>query len=191
VSFPVRASFGWAAALAGLVTLVPFAAAPAAVDTGQAVRGTLADAPAPGLRARSVAGEELDLDTLLARGPVVIDFWATWCKPCVQAMPELERLHQDYGARGVSVIGVSEDGPRNYSKVRPFASRMGITFPLVLDEDGHLQDAWQVPALPTTFVVGSGRRILHVQQGYRPGTIKGIEQAVQAALGDTATGPRE
>jgi peroxiredoxin len=63
---------------------------------------------------------------------------------------------------------------------------MGITFPLVLDEDGRLQDSWQVPALPTTFVVGAGGRILHVQQGYRPGTVVAIEQAVRAALGDSA-----
>jgi peroxiredoxin len=158
----------------------------AAVDVPQAARGTLADAPAPALRARSVTGESIDLTELLARGPVVVDFWATWCKPCIQAMPELERLHQTYAARGVTVIGVSEDGPRNYSKVRPFASRMGITFALVLDEDGRMQDAWQVPALPTTFVVGADGHILHVQQGYRPGTVDAIEQAVRAALGDSA-----
>jgi peroxiredoxin len=133
-----------------------------------------------------VTGESIDLTELLARGPVVVDFWATWCKPCIQAMPELERLHQTYAARGVTVIGVSEDGPRNYSKVRPFASRMGITFALVLDEDGRMQDAWQVPALPTTFVVGADGHILHVQQGYRPGTVDAIEQAVRAALGDSA-----
>jgi len=180
-----------AIALAALMTLAAIGPAWPAVDTGQAAHGTLADAPAPGLRARSVAGESIDLDTLLARGPVVVDFWATWCKPCVQAMPELERLHRNYAERGVSVIGVSEDGPRNYSKVRPFASRMGITFPLVLDEDGRMQDAWQVPALPTTFVVGSGRRILLVQQGYRPGTEKLIEQAVRSALGDSTAGSRE
>lgn len=137
---------------------------------------------APSFRIRDLEGRTLVLDSLRARGPVLVDFWATWCKPCLAALPELEAIHRRLGPRGLSVIGISVDGPRNYSRVRPFVRRMGMRFPIALDENGALQEAWQVRAVPTTFLIGRDGAVVEVVQGYRPGDAVALERKIVALL---------
>ena len=132
---------------------------------------------------RSVTGEKLELSALRSRGPVLIDFWATWCSPCLAALPELESLHRRYGSRGLTVIGVSIDGPRNYARVRPFAARLGLSFPIVLDHEGRLQESFGVIAIPTSILVDSSGNVALATQGYRPGEGAGLEAAIARLLG--------
>jgi thiol-disulfide isomerase/thioredoxin len=61
---------------------------------------------------------------------VVLNFWATWCAPCLQEMPELVKLQRSYGAREVQVIGISADGPETVEQVPAFARRLEINFPV-------------------------------------------------------------
>lgn len=144
-----------------------------------------ADEKKPGisaLRVQPLAGEEIVLADRLARGPVVFDFWATWCRPCAFSLPELQKLHEQYGSRGLTVIGVSLDGPRNASKVRPFAQRLGLTFPNVLDDKGDLQRLFQVQALPTSFLLSPAGEVVSVQFGYRPGEEKRLAEEIEKLL---------
>jgi peroxiredoxin len=138
---------------------------------------------APPFTARTLEDKRIDLAGLTRRGPVLLDFWATWCEPCVASLPELERIQQRYLARGLTVVGISVDGPRNFSKVRPFVSRYGLTFPVVLDEDGSLSERYQVRALPTSFLIDGAGRVVHVQTGYRPGINDEVEAAVRVLTG--------
>ena len=103
-----------------------------------------------------------------------------------QPAPEIQKLHERYAARGLTVIGVSEDGPRNFSKVRPFASRLGLRYPIALDEDGTLQERFQVRALPTTVLIGRDGRVVSFHAGYRPGFAAELDAAIAAALGGAA-----
>ena len=63
----------------------------------------------------------------------VIDFWATWCQPCVSSIPKLVEIRSDYMDKGVAFIGISVDSPRNLSKVKPFSHSLGIDYPVLLD----------------------------------------------------------
>ena len=143
-------------------------------------------APAARFEAKTLDGTKLDLETLRRRGPVLIDFWATWCKPCEASIPELEALHRRYGPRGLTVIGVSVDGPRNYAKVRPFVARHGITYPVVLDDDGRLQAGYQVRAMPTSVLVDTSGMVARVMQGFRPGEGQSLAKAIESLLGSPA-----
>jgi thiol-disulfide isomerase/thioredoxin len=138
--------------------------------------------PAPRFRIKDLSGRTLDLDQLRQGGPVLLDFWATWCKPCHAAVPTLEAWHKQYGAQGLTVIGISVDGPRNYTKVRPFASRMGITYPVAIDQDGRLQQLYQVIAMPTAILVAPNGTIATVRVGYRPGENAALEEKIRALL---------
>ena len=140
---------------------------------------SLESARAPAFRTRTVSGDALSLEKLLARGPVLLDFWATWCHPCLAELPELEALHRRYRERGLTVIGVSEDGPRNFARVRPFAAKLGLTFPIVLDEDGRIQQLYQARALPTTVLIDAAGVIVTVREGYRPGDTRRLETAIE------------
>ena len=139
-------------------------------------------APATRFRVTGLDGTRLELDQLRRRGPVLIDFWATWCKPCLSSIPELQALHERFGPRGLTVLGVSVDGPRNYAKVRPFVARLGITYPVTLDSDGRLQADYQVRAMPTTVLVDTAGMIVHMTQGYRPGEGEALAAAIAQLL---------
>jgi cytochrome c biogenesis protein CcmG/thiol:disulfide interchange protein DsbE len=139
-------------------------------------------APAPRFKARTIDGQKIELDRLRRSGPVLLDFWATWCKPCLAAIPELQAMHKEYAGRGLTVVGISVDGPRNFAKVRPFVARLGIGYPVVLDEDGSLQQKYQVRAMPTTVLVDTAGSIVKVVQGFRPGEGAELKRAVEALL---------
>jgi cytochrome c biogenesis protein CcmG, thiol:disulfide interchange protein DsbE len=142
---------------------------------------------APAFKTRTLDGHPLDLATLTHRGPVLLDFWATWCEPCIASLPELEAIQRRHQARGLTIVGISADGPRNFSKVRPFVARYDLTFPIVLDEDGSLVERYQVRAMPTTILIDGSGRIVTVRTGYRPGANDEIEAAIRTLL--TAAAP--
>jgi cytochrome c biogenesis protein CcmG/thiol:disulfide interchange protein DsbE len=127
-------------------------------------------------------GTGLKLEDLITKGPVLLDFWATWCKPCAASLPELQAMHETYADRGLTVVGVSIDGPRNFSKVRPFVARTGLTYPIVLDHDGRLQRDFHVTAVPTAVLIDRTGAIVRVRQGYRPGEDRNLAAEIEALL---------
>jgi len=141
----------------------------------------LAQAPAPAFRVRDLAGHELSLAALRARGPVLIDFWATWCEPCRAALTELEDWRLRYGPRGLGIVAVSVDGPRNLAKVRPFVARLHLGCPVVIDDDGRLQALYQVSQLPLAVLVDTAGRIVTTRVGYRRGET-GLAQRIESLL---------
>lgn len=140
-------------------------------------------APAAEFRGRAVSGEKIDLADLRAKGPVVLDFWATWCQPCTQSLPEMQALSRRFADRGVTVIGVSVDGPRNQARVRPFAAKLGLTFPVFFDADGALQRNYQVRAIPTSVVIDTAGVIVYVGEGWFPGETAKVEKVLEGLLG--------
>ena len=124
-----------------------------------------------GARAPDFALPTMDGDTATLaqyRGQVVLlNFWATWCPPCVYEMPSMERLYQDMRERGFVVLGVSVDVDpgewdeqgRSQGIVREYAERLGVTFPVLLDPDGTVEGVYNVSGLPTTYVIGRDGRI--------------------------------
>ena len=151
-----------AAAICLFVTSVP------ASETEPKGKTSLADV-LESLSLPDLDGKEVALGTLLGSGPVLLDFWATWCKPCLMAMPELQELHADLAPRGLRVVGINEDGPRNAPKVRPFLTANGYTFLVLLDLNREAQQRLHANALPTTIVLDKNGVVLHSSFGYRPG----------------------
>jgi cytochrome c biogenesis protein CcmG/thiol:disulfide interchange protein DsbE len=173
---PRRAGTG--ARLAPFVSAIAVIALASTMASAASAPFPLERSAAPAFSLRSVAGEKLSLAKLLAKGPVVLDFWATWCHPCLAELPELEALHKKYAERGLTVVGISVDGPRNFARVRPFASRAGLTFPIAIDEDGRIQQLFQVRAMPTTLLIDTSGVIVTVREGYRPGDTSRLEAAI-------------
>jgi thiol-disulfide isomerase/thioredoxin len=144
---------------------------------------------APDFNLRSPSGERLNLQKMLKDGPVLLDFWATWCKPCVKAMPKLQEIHETYGDMGLTIVGVNEDGPRSQPKVKPFMRARKLTFQIGLDPDGGLMKRMRVTALPTTLLIDRDGEIVYRQAGFSKGSEAGLIEAIEAILGPAPSKP--
>ena len=123
------------------------------------------------------------LSQISGKSLTVVDFWATWCQPCIRSMPKLVDLSETYKDRGVSFIGISVDSPRNISKVKPFARSMGIQYPILLDSSGELMGELNVTAVPTLLIIDSEYRILYMHEGFNAGDELTIKEEIDKHLG--------
>lgn len=121
---------------------------------------------APGFTLKSDNGKNLKLGEL--RGQVVmINFWATWCSPCRQEIPHLNRLQERYRKAGFALLGINiDDQPR---AAREMMQKLGVVFPVLFDTDKRVSRLYDVGAMPSTLLIDRDGRIRYIHLGYRPG----------------------
>jgi peroxiredoxin len=134
---------------------------------------------APDFTLRTMNGPNLRLHE--QRGQVVlVNFWATWCGPCRQEMPHLNRLHDKYRASGFVLLGVNiDDDPRAAAEL---ATRLGVKFPVLLDTDKKVSRQYDMNAMPATLVIDRDGKVRHIHRGYRDGYEQTYEQQIRALL---------
>ena len=121
--------------------------------------------PAPTFAGTGLDEKPLSLEAL--RGQVVIlDFWATWCRPCVESMPKIQKIHEKYANKGVTVVGINEDDKETEKKVQAFLKDKGITFRQFADPKGKLGRKYNVAAIPSTFLIDKEGVIQAVHVGF-------------------------
>jgi thiol-disulfide isomerase/thioredoxin len=115
------------------------------------------------------------------RGKVVlINFWATWCAPCRDEMPSIERLRASLEGRPFAVLAVNLGEPE--SRIRKFLEVMPLSFPVLLDRDGSTARAWQAKYLPASYIVGPDGRIRYRHLGELDWSKPEIREAIVALL---------
>ncbi len=119
----------------------------------------------PSFTLQDVNKNEVVLDSLLVKGPVVIDFWATWCKPCMKSLDFFKKLGEEFDS--VTFIGINEDGPRSRKKVPLIIKSHKWDFLILYDNNKKAMKLLQVQAIPHLFVIGKGREILYQHMGFK------------------------
>ena len=98
------------------------------------------------------------------RGKVVlVNFWATWCEPCREEMPSIDRLRSSFKGQPFEVLAVNLAEP--LSRIEKFVAQMPLGFPLLRDRDGAVGKAWKAKLLPASFLIGRDGRIRYVAFG--------------------------
>ena len=136
----------------------------------------------PDFKLKNLEGERIALSDLLGRGPILIDFWATWCKPCIKELPHLHDLYLKYKDRGFQVVAISEDSPRSLSKVKSFVAGNKYEFLVLLDENNSVQRKLNFRAIPYTMLLDREGHIVHKRMGYRPGDEQVLEEKLLPLL---------
>ncbi len=107
---------------------------------------------APDFELKTPEGKTIKLSDLHGQA-VLVNLWATWCPPCRAEMQSIEKMYQEYKGQGFTVLAVNMTRQDAASAVMPFASKLGLTFPILLDETGEVERAYQMQSLPSSFFI--------------------------------------
>ncbi|RXT08002.1 TlpA disulfide reductase family protein [Ammoniphilus sp. CFH 90114] len=118
---------------------------------------------APIFQLGSVEGEEISLENYKGK-PVILNFWTTWCPPCKEEMPVLQRIHDQYKDQ-LSIVGVNLTYQDDRKEVRKFLEDHQITYDIGLDKLGEITKLYQVQALPTLFLIDGKGQIVRQYTG--------------------------
>jgi peroxiredoxin len=139
------------------------------------------DQPAPDFTLKSLEGTNLRLEEY--RGQVVlINFWASWCGPCRQEMPVLDRLHQRYEDTGFAVLGINVEGEEG--PARDLLAKVPVTFPVLIDAGQTVSELYDLEAMPSTVVIDRDGIVRYLHRGYRPGDEAGYVEMVKQLIAE-------
>jgi len=151
-----------------------------ATSLGVAQAGQQVGKPAAEIALPDAAQKPFKLSDL--RGKVVLlDFWASWCEPCLRELPELEKLHKQLANRGVVVMGVNID--RERKNADELVARLKLSFTNVYDPKGVVAELYDPPKMPTLYVVDQQGTVRFINEGFSgPADIAKLRKTIEQLL---------
>lgn len=112
---------------------------------------------------------------------VYVDFWASWCAPCLVALPQLEALRQEFAGQGLAVLGVNVD--REPDRARRLVERFELGYPSVSDPEGRLPERFELDTMPSSFLIDRAGVVRYVHVGFRNGDLEILRARIRELLG--------
>ncbi len=139
--------------------------------------------PAPVFSGQTIDNQKIDFAPIKGKKVIVLDFWSIYCASCIEEMPRLIELHNEYKDKGLLVIGVNLDSFGTHRVVK-FMDGMEnkITFPVIIDKTRQVATSFNAMVLPTTLVIDAAGKIRFYHVGYKPGDEKKLRAIVAQAV---------
>lgn len=139
--------------------------------------------PPPDFELDALSGESVRLHDLVGSKVILLDFWATYCDPCLAAMPHLQEVYAKHREQGLVVLGISIDGPESLANVRSTVSKLGVEFPILLDEESRVVALYNPKtSAPYSVLIGRDGQVLAKQEGFTTGNAAAMDSAIERAL---------
>ncbi|EQC51293.1 TlpA disulfide reductase family protein [Bacteriovorax sp. DB6_IX] len=112
---------------------------------------------------KSLAGKSFDKKNLLS-DVVILNFWASWCKPCLEEFPSLVSLRKNYPTEKLKIIGINSDEDNVLKNIKKIQKKYNLNFDVVVDKNGSLTDKFMISAIPVSIIFHNGK-VIEVSQG--------------------------
>lgn len=157
----------------------------ACATTDGSSTGTVASTAqqAPDFQVNLLEGGQFRLSEHLGKDVIVIDFWTTFCQPCIGALHHLEAIYEKKKGQGLVVLGVSMDPPDTASAVGPFIRSHNLTFPVAHDVQSRVTDLYNKKStMPYSVIIARDGRIMKIRESFQPGDEAAMEKDIDLAL---------
>jgi peroxiredoxin len=131
----------------------------------------------PNFTLSDINGKDVQLSKVLEKGPVLIDFWATWCTPCTKELPRLDELQKKYP--GVTFLAITVDAPKTAPRAKALVKEKKFSFTTLFDSNELVMHKLNVPSLPQTFIVNQNSEIVYEHNGYNVGDENKLDEELQ------------
>jgi peroxiredoxin len=144
-------------------------------------------AVAPDFSARDIEGNDVRLASHIGKDVVLLDFYATWCEPCVQELPHLRKLYEVHKSKGFLILAISVDGPETVANVPGFTHRNRVEFPMLVDGDGRIASLYNPHrAAPYSVLIDRNGKVVFMHEGYKAGDEEFFASEVTRLVGAPA-----
>jgi cytochrome c biogenesis protein CcmG/thiol:disulfide interchange protein DsbE len=134
---------------------------------------------APDFVLKTIDGDNYKLSENLEKGPVVINFWATWCVPCIEELKHLKNLHKKFSEKGVQFLAISIDDPKTVGRVNSFVKSHKYPYIILLDTNSEVLHLYQSKVPPYTVLIDHQGQIVYSHIGYRRGDERELEKQLE------------
>jgi len=136
----------------------------------------------PNFKTENLDGEIVELNNEVGEGPILLSFWATWCKPCIEELAEYKKIYKDYQDKGFKMFAISTDDERTVAKVKPFVKSKGFEFPVLLDTNSDISRLYYAQSVPYSVILDKKGMIIYSHLGYMKGDEVKVKEIISSEI---------
>lgn len=136
----------------------------------------------PNFKLENLDGDIVELNSEIGEGPILLSFWATWCKPCIEELTEYKKIYNDFKDKGLKMFAISTDDERTVAKVKPYVRSKNYNFPVLLDTNSDAARLYYARAVPYSVILDKDGLIVYSHLGYMRGDELNVRNTISKLL---------